>query len=142
MDRFFDRLGDLLRSLMDAGSRSHTTYDDRDPDMQAAIEELDEFLKHGGFSEQDMSGRQEFRAAGGDRASGSSRRLDESLRQDYATLEVAFGAPLPEVRKAYKRLLHKYHPDRFTQEAKKQKLATEVTQRLNEAFKRIESFYK
>jgi hypothetical protein len=34
--------------------------------------------------------------------------------------------------------LHKYHPDRFSQEAEKQALATEVTQRLNEAFARIE----
>jgi DnaJ-class molecular chaperone len=64
--------------------------------------------------------------------------VDEALRRDYATLEVSFAAPLSEVRRSYKRLLHKYHPDRFSGDAEKQALATEVTQRLNAAFRRIE----
>ena len=105
--------------------------------MQAAIEELDEYLKDGGISEEPAGGFYRQR-----KESPKRQAQDTGLRRDYATLEVAFAAPLSEVRKSYKRLLHKYHPDRFSQEAEKQALANEVTQRLNEAFARIEEQYK
>ena len=147
MDWFFDRLGDLLVSLRDLGRRGGTSgsayYDAGDPDMRRAIEELDEYLESGGFGSErpagtyGAGGRQHGSAGAGGASSphGSAR---EALQADYATLEVGFGSPLEEVRKSYKRLLHKYHPDRFSGDAEKQALATEVTQRLNEAFDRIE----
>jgi len=137
MDKFFDRLGDLLRSLLEGDSSTAGYYDPKDPDMQAAIEELDAYLKEGGISDEPERGFYRQRKDSQER-----QARDEALRGDYATLEVAFAAPLSEVRKSYKRLLHKYHPDRFSQEAEKQALATEVTQRLNEAFARIEKQHK
>lgn len=135
MDKFFDKLGDMLQSLMGSDSVRGGSYDLRDPDMREAIEELDAFLE---------SGASQRRTAG----PGASQRhtgaepADPSLRRDYATLEVAFAAPLADVRKSYKRLLHKYHPDRFSGNAEKQTLANEVTQRLNEAFDSIERAHK
>lgn len=131
MDRFFDRLGDLLQSLLGSDSLSSRTYDKGDPDMRQAIEELDAYLE----------GRDRSWQSAGGSSSGSSpppHSVDEALRRDYATLEVAFAAPFSEVRKSYKRLLHKYHPDRFSADEQKQALANEVTQRLNDAFSRIE----
>jgi DnaJ-domain-containing protein 1 len=136
MDKFFDRLGDLLQSLMGGGSARNGGYDPRDPDMREAIAELDAYLESGGFGT-GGSKRRTAREAGEEYRS-KPKFADEALRQDYATLEVAFAAPLADVRKSYKRLLHKYHPDRFSGDAEKQALANEVTQRLNEAFARIE----
>jgi hypothetical protein len=133
MDKFFDRLGRLLRSLLEGDSSTAGYYDPKDPDTRAAIEELDEYLKDGGISDEPEPGFYRQRKDSQER-----QARDETLRGDYATLEVAFAAPLSEVRKSYKRLLHKYHPDRFSQEAEKQALATEVTQAINEAFARIE----
>ena len=135
MDWFFDRLGDLLVSLRDLGRRGGASgsgyYDAGDPDMRRAVEELDEYLESGGFGSERPAG-----------AYGTGGRQHDparaALEADYATLEVRFGSPLAEVRKSYERLLHKYHPDRFSGDAEKQALATEVTQRLNEAFDRIE----
>jgi DnaJ-domain-containing protein 1 len=147
MDRFFDKLGDILQSLMGDGSGRTGSYDLRDPDMREAIEELDAYLESGGFG----SGTSQRRTAGsGGSGAGASQgrrspgaeHADPSLRRDYATLEVAFAAPFADVRKSYKRLLHKYHPDRFSGNAEKQALANEVTQRLNEAFDRIERAHK
>ena len=152
MDRFFDKLGDLLQSLLGGDSAGTSGYDLRDPDMREAVEELDAYLESGvsqrrtagpgGF---DHGGSQRRTAASGaSRDQGNDRRYkdegyrDQSLRRDYATLEVAFAAPLADVKKSYKRLLHKYHPDRFSGDTEKQTLANEVTQRLNEAFDRIE----
>ncbi len=141
MDKFFDRLGRLLRSLLEGDSSTAGYYDPKNPDMRAAIEELDEYLKGGGISDEPEPGFYRHRKDSQERQA-RAEGVDEGLRRDYATIEVAFAAPLSEVRKSYKRLLHKYHPDRFNQEADKQALATEVTQSLNEAFARIEGQYK
>ena len=140
MDRFFDRLGDLLQSLLGGDSPRSSGYDSRDPDMREAIEELDAYLESGGFGAGDRGG--DDRHSAGSRTRSGSNHAEEALRKDYATLEVAFGAPFAEVRTAYKRLLHKYHPDRFSGDGEKLNLANEVTRRLNEAFDRIERQHK
>ena len=141
MNRFFDKLGDLLQSLLGSDS-SARYYDSKDPDMQEAIAELDAYLESGTFTaekprEHDWS----WQSSRGESSSGPES-VDQSLRADYATLEVPFAAPLSEVRRSYKRLLHKYHPDRFSDDTEKQALANEVTQRLNQAFDRIEAQHR
>ena len=120
MDKFFDKLGDLLQSLLGVASARGGTYDLRDPDMREAIEELDAYLESGGiaFEESRDSGRG-WRSQE-ERSRWKPEFVDPALRKDYATLEVAFAAPFADVRKEI------------------QALANEVTQRLNEAFARIE----
>jgi hypothetical protein len=51
----------------------------------------------------------------------------------YRTLELEPGAEIADVRKAYRRLLKKFHPDRFANDPEKLKVATEVTRQLTEA---------
>ena len=142
MDKFFDKLGDMLQSLMGSDSRRGGGYDLRDPDMREAIEELDAYLESGVPDPGASQRRTADPGASRDRRHPGAGHADPSLRRDYATLEVAFAASLAEVRKSYKRLLHKYHPDRFSGDEEKQALANEVTQRLNEAFDRIERAHK
>ncbi|MBK8713629.1 MAG: J domain-containing protein [Deltaproteobacteria bacterium] len=55
-------------------------------------------------------------------------------RRWYRTLELEPGADLKEVRRAYRRLMKQYHPDRFANDPEKLKVATEVTRKLNEAY--------
>ena len=143
MDKFFDKLGDLLQSLLGSDSTASGAYDLRDPDMREAVEELDAYLESGGFgseggASEESRNRGQDRHSRGPHGGWKPEPAEEGLRRDYATLEVAFAAPLAEVRKSYKRLLHKYHPDRFSGDADKQAVANEVTQRLNDAFRRIE----
>jgi DnaJ-domain-containing protein 1 len=52
----------------------------------------------------------------------------------YAALGLEPGADAPAVRKAYRRLLTKYHPDKFANDPEKLKAATEVTRKLTEAY--------
>ncbi len=52
----------------------------------------------------------------------------------YRTLEVDQDADLRTVRKAYRKLLLQYHPDRHASDPEKYKAATEVTRRLTEAY--------
>lgn len=56
------------------------------------------------------------------------------LRQWYARLELKPGAPADEVRQSFRRLMRKYHPDRFTGDAESEALATRLSQELTVAY--------
>ena len=126
MDKFFDKLGDILNSLMGEGKRGR---DPLDPDEQEAWEELNAYLS----GDEPESGPRER-----DYSQVFSER--EKLRKDYATLGVPFGSPLEKVKKAYKRLLIKHHPDRNSQNPERLRAATEKTKEINIAFRRIRDF--
>ncbi len=66
---------------------------------------------------------------------------EQKLAQYYANLELPFKAPMDEVKKAWKKLLLKYHPDKHA-DAEKNKTATLLTQKLNEAYFYIEKYWK
>lgn len=74
-----------------------------------------------------------FEAAQG-RPGGPSRPNPEADRiRWYRTLELEPGADLQAVRKAYRRLLKQYHPDKFAKDPEKYKAATEVTRNITAA---------
>jgi DnaJ-domain-containing protein 1 len=130
VDKFFDKLGDFVRSFTseqhEERPRARTPGGPAvDPDMQEAWEELDAYL----------NGEERSRPE-------PERPADpetELLRQDYANLEVPFGAPFEQVKKSYRRLLAAYHPDRNTGDAERLRLATEITQKLNASYGRIQA---
>jgi DnaJ-domain-containing protein 1 len=78
----------------------------------------------------------------GARGPGSSRArptpADEELRRAYAALEVPFGSDFATVRKSYRTLMRKYHPDRHAGSPEKQKAATELAQKLGQAYELLE----
>ena len=132
MDWLFDKLGVVLKSL-------DSLLDDvlgkgpagrKDADYREAWEELDEYLRTG---KSRVQPEQEHRRRPGEQSS------SPSLAQDYANLELKLGASFENVRSSYKRLLKKYHPDRFANDPEKQKLATEITQKLNQSYQTIRS---
>lgn len=136
----WDRLGNVIKSYLNdedaglfvnRGGRASSA----DPDLAAAYEELNDFL----------SGRE--RRTGGERPreakwGGASRAAipPESLRADFAELELPFGASGEECKSAYKRLLKIHHPDRHAGHEGNMKKATEKSARLNTAFERIEKW--
>jgi DnaJ-domain-containing protein 1 len=65
---------------------------------------------------------------------------DEKIAAYYANLETPYGADLETVKKAYRNLMKQYHPDKFSGDAEKQKTATEITKRLNEAYQALEKY--
>ncbi|HEX2659409.1 MAG TPA: J domain-containing protein [Polyangia bacterium] len=60
------------------------------------------------------------------------------LQKAYAALEVPQGSDFETVRKAYRTLMRKYHPDHHTGSPEKQRAANEVAQRLTESYKLLE----
>jgi DnaJ-domain-containing protein 1 len=63
---------------------------------------------------------------------------DDALRKAYAALEVPAGSDFETVRKSYRRLMRKYHPDLHASTPEKHRAATDLTQRLTQAYKTLE----
>jgi hypothetical protein len=122
--------GSAPRGESPDGSAAHPA----DPDLAAAWDELNDYLG------EERPDRGEGRAQSGGR--GSPALPPESLRRDYANLEVAFGADIETVRQSYKRLALHYHPDRHAGTPEKAQVATEISKRINESFERIRSFHE
>jgi DnaJ-domain-containing protein 1 len=78
------------------------------------------------------------RTAGG--ASAGGRGVSEAVRiqQAYAALQVPQGSNFETVRKAYRALMRKHHPDHHTESPDKQRAANQVAQRLTESYKLLE----
>lgn len=109
--RIVDRVARLVRSFV--------TDREREPsDVAAASAELDDFLRGDG---EDRPRRGEHDAP------------DEVLRA-YRALELAPTAGAAEAKRAYRRLLTAYHPDRFASNGRDHRTACEVTRRLTEAY--------
>jgi len=62
----------------------------------------------------------------------------DEIRRAYAALEVQYGSDFITVRKAYRTMMRKYHPDRHTQSPDKQKAAHELAQKLTAAYKTLD----
>ncbi len=60
----------------------------------------------------------------------------------YRTLEVPIDSELEVVRKSYRRLVAKYHPDRFADEPAKYEAATEVTRKITLAYTGIKAIHE
>jgi len=63
---------------------------------------------------------------------------DEAIRKAYAALEIRPGSDFELVRTSYLRLMRKYHPDLHADTPDHQRAATDLTQRLTEAYKTLE----
>ena len=53
--------------------------------------------------------------------------------QYYANLEIAPGANFEEIKNSYKRLLKRYHPDKYNNDVRSEH-AEQITKKLNEAY--------
>ena len=67
----------------------------------------------------------------------SFRKKDE-LAKHYETLNLSYGADFAEVKKAFRSLMRKYHPDMHSGSPDKQKAASELTKQLTAAYNALE----
>jgi DnaJ-class molecular chaperone len=73
----------------------------------------------------------------------SAERPTRSAREptqrelDFAALELDPSSDQDAIRKAYRRLLKRYHPDRFNDDPEREAAANELTRRLREAYERL-----
>jgi DnaJ-domain-containing protein 1 len=136
----FDRLSDVIRSyLNDAGSGSSGRPSSGgrrgDPDLDAAYEELNDFL---GGEEQKFEPRGASPDGNGSGRNAGHGTPPEILRGDFAELGLDFGASPDLCKAAYKKLLKLHHPDRHAGHEGNMKKATAKSARINAAYDRIE----
>jgi DnaJ-domain-containing protein 1 len=156
--RLIDLARSELNSLLDKAARTEDDDDRRsgrsdvgsmsDEELQAEIErrrqareEVERVTSRGRSTagappRPERSSRDSFRGY-----SAQPRRTaagDEALRRAYAALEVPAGSDFESVKRSYRRLMRKYHPDLNAGSAEKQKAATDLAQRLTEAYKTLE----
>jgi DnaJ-domain-containing protein 1 len=62
----------------------------------------------------------------------------DPVSRAYAALEVPPGSDFETVRKAYRNMMRKYHPDRHAATPEKQKAANELAQKLTESYRLLE----
>jgi DnaJ-domain-containing protein 1 len=150
-----DRLGNVIRSYFNdgdpgpsVGSSGEGARSSRyvDPDLDAAYDELDDFLRGGKrpgtYGEKPPFGHGPGSNGGSGTAGGTVNPPPESLRVDFAELGLPLGASEEECKIAYKRLLKLHHPDRHAGHEGNMKKATEKSARINAAFDRIEKWRK
>ena len=68
-------------------------------------------------------------------------KLSETQRLEleyYGNLELHAGADFAQIKSQYRKLLKKYHPDKFQNNKEKQKIAEEVVCKINAAYNYFE----
>ena len=119
MSGFFKRLSRLARAEINSlGSKfvSRTEINETDRELQEEIESA---------------------------ASGSnSPSWPSEIREAYAALELPLGSDEKAVKKAYRELLNRYHPDKHQGTPEKLETANEITMRVRESYEKILSFLK
>ena len=124
------------------GRRKVRLEDLSDEELEAEIERrrLDKELEDRGArasaaqSSAHPAGRERTRTTPGH----SPAAPADPIAKAYAALEVPPGSDFETVRKAYRSLMRKYHPDRHTATPDKQKAANELAQKLTDAYKTLE----
>jgi DnaJ-domain-containing protein 1 len=159
------RLIDLARSELNSLLDKAADYDERreldddswgsdlsslsDAELEAEIErrrrareEAEEAIsgKRPEASRADGPTRSSTRPSGGPRFDPPRRTAsgDNAIRKAYAALEVQPGSDFETIRKSYRRLMRKYHPDLHRASPEAQRAATDLAQRLTEAYKLLE----
>jgi DnaJ-class molecular chaperone len=68
--------------------------------------------------------------------------VPSEVRQAFHDLELSPGTDAAAVKHAYRRLLLKYHPDRFHGDRDRIAAAEEVTRRISLAYRRLNDYYR
>jgi DnaJ-domain-containing protein 1 len=89
-------------------------------------------------AEEAASGRSRPTTAGRAHVPPRTAAGDDAIRKAYSALEVPPGSDFETVRKSYRRMMRKYHPDLHGGSVEKHKAATELTQRLTGHYKTLE----
>ena len=129
-----DRISELTRAGL-TDLRQRTFGRSNRPLSELSDKELEEEI---------IRRRRERASRGGRRPAEEDRREDnprrKQIRQYYANLELQPGASLEDVRRAYRELMKKYHPDRHNTDAERHRAATELARSLTEAYRELSEY--
>jgi DnaJ-domain-containing protein 1 len=70
-------------------------------------------------------------------ADAASSEVPPDVAEAYRALEVPVGSDRETVKKGYRRMMKKYHQDRFENDDEKREIAGTVSKRINKAYERL-----
>lgn len=106
----------------------------KDFEQRGGFETLFDSISEGDW-EQIGGGQSGQRTNAGHTGSG-----EKTIREYYANLEVPYGADLETVKESYRRLMRRYHPDRYANDSDMEELATELSQEITQAYHAVKSW--
>jgi len=96
-------------------------------------------VRGGGEQFRDWRARDRTEASAADDPAPPADGRDPELAKHYARLEVPYGADFETVRKSYRELMKRYHPDRHATDEGKTGTATEVAAMLSVSYEALEA---
>src|SRR5258708_19164037 len=63
--------------------------------------------------------------------------MPKDIREHYTVLDLSPGASLDEIKRAYRQLLQRWHPDHFKPGSVMQTTAEDITKNINEAYSQL-----
>jgi hypothetical protein len=141
-----------IKLAEERAARIHAARDKRERAAREAHEEAFRRAKEqarraasaaGGGTGPSSSSSSSSSSSQGRRAGGFPfQRKDDKIAEYYKVLDLPYGAAFDEVKKSYRQLMRKYHPDRHVGDPRKLKAATELSMRVTQAYNAIEEHLK
>ncbi len=139
MGQLFDRLRDFARSQMRASDAelrwAERTIGNDDEELRRIIDELHREYTEGGHSQRSNQSRQSTQQQ-------ATSKLPKEIVQAHMVLNVPVGSAVDDIKKAYRRLIATWHPDRFASAtAKEQQQAHARAHEINSAYVALRNHY-
>lgn len=148
-ETMYDRLGDLLSKTLETGFvktaapgkkvKDGARKKNTEQKLRSAAEQNQTATRR-----ENTANRRENTATHENRQSfvyhSAVKKITPELARAYRLLGITFSATTEDVKKAYKERIKYYHPDRHTVNAVMQKIATDKTRQVVEAFTLIMKF--
>lgn len=138
METMYDRLGDLLNETLEAGHVKYVYVEGDDKDSPEDNDKSPQEEKKA--SETDSEGASGPVNSKNARKHRIIRKITPEIQRAYRLLDITVSATPEEVKKAYKEKLKYYHPDKYQHNPKLQKIATDKTRQVVEAYSIILNF--
>lgn len=137
METMYDRLGDLLSETLEAGHVKFVKSPKIEPSGQEesrknASNSDDEINGSGGIHEQEPSKESAV----------TERQISPEIERAYRLLSLSMQASSEDIKKAYKEKLMYFHPDKHRGNPILEKVATDKTRQVVEAYNLIMSSLK
>ncbi len=154
----YDKLGSLLNETLEAGAvkfvRMEAPADETDKqesfNQASSDQEQSETYQHAEQSPQEQKSDQDKKSTKTEKADRTQKttakrlyvykKLSPELEHAYKVLDVPFYATKEEIKKAYKEKLLYYHPDKHSDNAVIEKVATKKTSEIILAYNLLDDF--
>jgi hypothetical protein len=147
---FTERLWDLIKAYINEAvdtaleergytkqSEQEKTYQSQQKRHKTAFDEFQEnYEKYKKYQQQSNYHQKSYQQS---YKSNTQQGSDEE--KYYKWLELPLGSSFEEIKKSYKLLMKKYHPDNFHNNETKRQTAEKLSQKLNEAYQYFEKKY-